>query len=415
MNIYEQKIIGGIAAGIITPTAAGLDAADFSDRDLGVVFNLARALEAEGADIDADILYSRSIETNAFFTAEDFRLMAASASSRSVCFDAVARIKADSLKSFLLERSAQIALDKAKSGAALLDDLKQIVSEAEKFYATGDNSFRSLTEIAPEVEALLRDLHAGVSYAVPTYFPSIDDKLTDGFSKGDLHVIVGQTGHGKSALALNFALNQAKNNHPVGFVSREMSSSENILRFLASESGVPRWQIRKDMFDSTFQTLLDALAELKHEKVYFDERTEDIETLLFEARRLKEEKLIDILYVDYLQLLTSKEKTDTRANEVQHISRELKKLAMSLKIPVVALVQFNNGIRNATVYDAMDYIRESGSIKQDASTIQYIQIEQTDAIKEFKDAKNTILKNRNGATFQPVELRYQGANFKFYE
>ena len=88
---------------------------------------------------------------------------------------------------------------------------------------------------------------------------------------------------------------------------------------------------------------------------------------------------------------------------------------MSLKIPIVALVQFNNAVMNASLFDVINHIRESGSIKQDASTIQYIQVEQTDKPTELKAAKNTIIKNRNGEIFTTVNLSYKGAEFKFYE
>jgi replicative DNA helicase len=416
MSIYEQKLIGGVASGMVKPSDLDLDFTDFSDKDLGAVFGLAKKLESDRIEIDIDVLNISIIEkTSLYYSDEDFRLMAKSAQSRSVVFDALQKVKGAALKSFLLTRSAEIALKENRTGTDLLDDLKNIVAEAEKNYSTSENSFQSIADLKGKVKALLTDLHKGISYAVPTYFPQIDDKLLDGFSKGDLHLIVGMTGAGKSSLALNYALNQAKHGHKVAIVSREMSEEENILRFLAAESGIGRFKMRKGMDKATYETLLDYLDRLIDKTLTIDTRTEDIETLSMEAMRMVESNNLEILYVDYLQLMSSKRTNDTRANEVQAISRELKKLAMSLNIPVVALVQFNNGVINASLFDVMNYIRESGSIKQDASTIQYVQVEQTEEVKEKKDAKMTVLKNRNGETFNPVQLIFKGAEFKFYE
>lgn len=417
MSLYETKIIGGVTAGIVLPSALGLEAADFSDEDLGHVFRVAAAIERDGAKCDPDLVASRLAEIGdiAFYSASDFRQMAAAAQSASVVHRAAEKVKAVALKSYILQRSSEIGLDKAKSGAALLDELKRLVAYCESEFSTSENAFVMLDEIAPKVEAVYDDLHRGVSYAVPTGFAGIDRMLGDGFSKGDLHVIVGMTGHGKSALALNYALHQARAGRLVGIVSREMSDIENVIRLQAADAGIPRWHIRSEMFDNTRELLRGHLASFRSLPLAFDTRSDDIETIRVETLKMVETKGMEVLYVDYLQLLTSKNVKDTRALEVQTISRELKKLAMETGIPVVALCQFNNGVTNATMYDAANYIRESGSIKQDASTIQYIQVEHTDQPVDEKDAKLTILKNRNGETFRPIGLRFRGAEFRFSE
>lgn len=421
MRTFEQKIIGGVVAGTVKPSSVNLDGVDFEDAELGTALTVAKQMETEGVAIDADILQSRLSEKDfGFLSAKDFRLMAQTAQSASIVFDAIDKVKSSALKTFLLSQTANLALQEKSSGAEILDKLKNLVNQADKFYRSSENNFVFLKEIAPKVKAVYQDLYSGISYAVPTYFPLIDAKLLDGFSKGDLHLIVGMTGAGKSALALNFALNQAKNNHVVGVVSREMSDIENVMRLQAADAEIPRWQIKKEMFPGTFDRLNAHLDHFSDLPIAFNTRTEDVQTLRNETILMVENHGLEILYVDYLQLMASTENADTRANEVQTISRELKKLAMELKIPIVALCQFNNGVMNASLFDVMNYIRESGSIKQDASTIQYIQVEQVEhragvPSPEFKDAKNTILKNRNGETFNPVDLRFKGAEFQFYE
>lgn len=412
----QQLIIGGILAKRITAAAASLDPSDFADEELGRAFAVLRDAENESLELDAPALHRRLVGNEmAWITESDFARMATAAVSSALVFDAVTRVKAESLKSYLLAKAANLALDAERPAAHLLDEWRKALAHAESFYATADNSFQFISEIVPRVRAVYDDLHAGRSYAVATYMPLTDHLLGDGYSKGDLHVIVGQTGAGKSSIALNHALNQAKRGHTVGIVSREMSDIENVMRLQAADAGIPRWQMRKDMFDMTYRNLVDNLPTLAELPIAFDTRTNDVETLAFNVAQMVEKHNLEILYVDYLQLLSSKTANDTRAGEVQAISRKLKTLAMDTKIPVVALCQFNNGVINASLFDVMNFIRESGSIKQDATTIAYIQVEQTEERKEIKEAKYTVLKNRNGEAFASVELSFNGAQFSFRE
>jgi replicative DNA helicase len=118
--------------------------------------------------------------------------------------------------------------------------------------------------------------------------------------------------------------------------------------------------------------------------------------------------------VDYLQLMKA-DVSDNRAQEVSAISRGLKEIAMTYHIPVIAICQFNRGAVNASLFDIMSYLKESSGIEQDASTILYVQVEKTEDRKQIRDAKLTILKNRNGATFASIPLNYRGEIFTFYE
>lgn len=414
MDIYERKIIGGIANGLIKPSMLPVSATHFEDEELSQVIDVATALELEGVEIDPEILASRMIEQDGFYSARDFALMGASVNSLSVIFDAVDKLKGRTLKTFLTDKVSNLVISD-RTGAEMLDVLRRVVLDAEKSFSSSENSFVFLREITEKLKAVYTDMRDGVAYAVPTGFDGIDAKLLDGYSKGDLHLIVGMTGAGKSALALNHAMNQAKTGIVVGAVSREMSDIENTIRLQCSATKTERYKIRRYMDKDVYDTLIDHLDALGEFPIAFDTQTEDIETLRPRVARMIEQHNMGILYVDYLQLMSSKAVQDTRANEVQTISRELKKLAMEFHIPVVALCQFNNGVINASLFDVMNYIRESGSIKQDASTIQYIQIEHTDQPVNIREAKDTVLKNRNGETFVPVNLMYHGPIFQFYE
>lgn len=415
MNLHEKRIIGGIVKGVVRPSEIDLASSDFETADLGLCITHAQALESEGRKIDAELLQSRLSDTDSFYTAEDFKLMAAAVGSASVVWESVDRVKSSALKALILRETATIALMDDKPSSELLERVKAIVTKAEDRYRSSENGFVFVSEILPELKGVYDDLLSGVSYSVPSYFSSIDDLIGDGFSRGDEHIIVGFTGSGKSALALAFVLRQAREGVCVGVVSREMSKLENMMRVQANDAQIPRWQMRKGMRDFTHRNLTAHLDKLSDLPIAINTQTSDVESLRPQVKRMVEGYGMQILYVDYLQLLTSKKGQATRAGEVQAISRTLKEIAMENKIPVISLCQFNRGAAQASIYDILGHLKESSGIEQDASTILYIQIEKTEEKKRVKDAKLTVLKNRNGATFASVDLLYTGETFSFNE
>lgn len=414
-EVYEKKVIGGIVSGAVSPSGLGLDGADFSDPELAGVFRIARQLESEKVPLDAGILAQRVAQADiGYYTEADFELMARSARSASVAIDAAERIRAVAMKGFLLERLASLAGETKKSGPGLLESVRMLLADAERDYARAENNFVFLKDLKPKLEAVYGDLHAGVSYAVPSYFPQMDQAIGDGFSKGDLHIICGFTGQGKSALALNCARFQAQRGHVVGVVSREMSDIENVIRLQSSDLQLPRWRIRKEMFDLTHQDLVNHLEKFAELPIAFDTVTDDVEILRPQVRRMVEQHGMEVLYVDYLQLMSSSSNR-TRAEEVASVSRTLKLIAMECRIPVVALCQFNRGAVQASVFDLLSYLKESSGIEQDASTITYVTFEKSDSPSEYRDGRVVVLKNRNGASFATVPVRYKGETFTFYE
>ena len=414
-TVYEKKVIGGLIKGYVPPSSISLYPTDFENEELGQCLALARDLETAGKPIDAEILTLRLYGTESgFMSVEDLRLMAQSVESSSVVYEAVDRIKAASLRTRLLAETASLALKDGNTGHELLRDLKKIVDGAERFN-TSENSFVYLADLEETQKALVADLHAGLDYSVSTGFKNYDGLLGDGFSRGDEHIIVGFTGAGKSALALNCALNQAINGTVVGIVSREMSDTENYNRLLANVLNIPRYSIRKGMSDFTRRDLDEGITKASGLRIAFDTATTKVEDLRPKVTQMVERDGMAILYVDYLQLMTSANKTGSRADEVQTISRTLKIIAMENKIPVVSLCQFNRGAMNATLFDILGHLKESSGIEQDASTISYVQVERTEKAKQMKEAKVTILKNRNGATFQSAMFDYDGPVFRFTE
>lgn len=409
MNLYEKKVIGGVLSGAIKAEQVALHAGDWSE--LGEVFTALKQIEAEKLPPSPELLASRLAASESFYTSKDFDLMAKSAQSASVAFEAIEKIKANALQTFLTAKLSDLATDEKKTGAEMLDALKEIIARADRNYKTSENNFVWLKDIAPKLEAVYSDLHNGVTYAVSTGFDRLDSEILDGFSKGDLHIIAGMTGNGKSALALQCARAQAERGIIVGAVSREMSDIENAMRLQCGMQAIPRWQIRSQMFDTTYEDLLKGIERLAKLPIAFDVRTEDVTNLRIQARRMVEQYEMKILYVDYLQLV--RDRKESRAEEVAAVSRTLKLVAMENNIPVVALSQFNRSAMNASKFDLLSHLKESSGIEQDASTIVLVQLEQTEQPTDSKAASLTILKNRNGATFKPIDLRYNGPTFTF--
>lgn len=415
MNYYETTVIGGIVNGSVKPSEISLSPSDFQETDLGAMLTVARDMEAKGEPVSAETLYIRFAETNGgWISAQMLHGYGSKATSSSVAL-AVSKIQERALGELLRAKAEQM-LDGDMSGGKLLDLFRAAVREGESQYATVGNDFEWTADTAAQQIALYEDLHFGKTVAVPSGFSAYDRHLLDGFSKGDLHIVVGVTGAGKSAFALNCALHQAKAGYTVGYVSREMSTAENLMRIQSADAQIPRWKIKKNLDRGLLDDLTENLESLKPLKLVFNTKTTDVESLRLQSKSLAETKGLDILYVDYLQLMKSATKHTSRANEVQMISRTLKELAMELNIPVVSLCQFNRGATGAAITEVMFYLKESSGIEQDASTITVLQTEkQEERSNGLPDAKAVIVKNRNGATFHAMNFKFDGETFRFLE
>ena len=416
LGVFEKKIIGGILSGAVKAETIDLTPHDLPE--LGIALTVCRELEAKGIKPDPESVYANIIERNpdeCFFSVNDYRLFAESAQSGAVVFESIDRIKANSLRTYLTQKIASLATDESQTGASLLDELKSIIATADSKYRSSENNFLLMSEIVPKLEAVYKDFYSGVSYAVPTGFPILDDLLLDGFAKGDLHIVVGLTGAGKSAFALNCARYQASAGYFVGIVSREMSDVENLMRLQSSQQQIPRWQMKRGVYESTYRQLCDGFEQLRQLPIAFDVRTSDIGGLRMQVKRMVEQYEMKILYVDYLQLVGVSKTRGSRAEDVAAVSRGMKEIAMENNIPVFALSQFNRGAINADVMDLLGHLKESSGIEQDASTVTYIQVDNSDVSAKRKQAKLYVLKNRNGMTFKPVYYDYHGEVFTFTE
>ena len=232
------------------------------------------------------------------------------------------------------------------------------------------------------------------------------DSYTSGFQNSELIIIAGRPGMGKTSLALNLAQHMAiKEKIPVGIFSLEMSSDQLVIRLLCSEARVDSNKLRTGYLKSTEYAELALVAGyLAEAPIFIDDSaaTSTVE-LRAKARRLKSEAGVGMIMVDYLQLVSVKERMENRQQQISLISRSLKALAKELDIPVIAMSQLSRAVesRSGDKRPLLSDLRESGSIEQDADVVMFLYRPE---VYEGEDSENAgtaeliIGKQRNGPT-----------------
>jgi replicative DNA helicase len=237
---------------------------------------------------------------------------------------------------------------------------------------------------------------------ISTGFKDLDD-LLGGFQKSDLVILAARPSVGKTSLALDMMRHAALvEGKTVAFFSLEMSKTQIMDRLLGMQSGIPFWEIRTGrLSDKKFVKLADTMGELADGNIFIDDQAgQHINALRTKARRLALEKGLDIIFVDYLQLMHGNSK-ESRTLEVGEISQGLKNIAKELEIPVVALSQLSRAIeQRQSRRPQLSDLRESGSIEQDADVVMFIDREEVwDPETENKGVGELIVaKHRNGPT-----------------
>lgn len=252
---------------------------------------------------------------------------------------------------------------------------------------------------------------------VPTGFPDLDEK-TSGFQPSDLILIAARPSMGKTAFALNIAQNAAiRHKVPVAIFSLEMSKEQLVQRMLCSESQVDSHKLRTGRLDEDdWPRLAQAMGPLSDAPIFIDD-TPGISSLEVraKARRLKAEKGLGLIVIDYLQLMSGRRNSENRQQEISEISRSLKALARELSVPVVALSQLSRAPEmRADHRPILSDLRESGSQEQDSDLVAFLY--RDDYYDSESDKKNIaeviIAKQRNGPT-GTIELAWLAKFTKF--
>lgn len=295
------------------------------------------------------------------------------------------------------------------------EDLNTIVENAEKSILEV-NSGRMVKEIKPIQEVLVKAQqeleflakNGGDVTGVPTGFYDLD-KRTTGFHGNELIIIAGRPGMGKSALAINMATNMAVNyKKSVALFNLEMGSTQIVNRMLSSLGQINSQKLRTGKLDHTdWKKYNETLSLLADTKFYIDDTPGiTVSEIRSKCRRLKNsDKGLDCIIIDYLQLISSSNKySGQRTNEVSEISRDLKKLAMELEVPVIALAQLSRGVeQREDKRPLMSDLKESGSIEQDADIVMFLYCDDYYKFKskdrpQLSPTELIISKHRSGGT-----------------
>lgn len=314
---------------------------------------------------------------------------------------------------------SEAAYDEARDTMEVLDEAEKSIyaignaTASHKFTAIGDK----VHEAWDRIEALSKR-EDGIR-GVPSGFHALDNLLS-GFHPSDLVILAARPSMGKTSLALDIARNAAvRHNVPVGIFSLEMSSEQLIDRMLAAESFVNSWALRTGQVktEEDFSRIRDALESLSKAPIYIDDKPgNNILAMRAVARRLKRERGIGMIVVDYLQLMspTSSKNSDNVVQQVTEISRSLKGLARELNVPVIALSQLSRAVEQRGGKPRLSDLRDSGSIEQDADIVMFIHREdkRNPDTAQANIAEVLIEKHRNGPTGS-VELYFDDKRASF--
>ncbi|MBN3524277.1 replicative DNA helicase [Paenibacillus apiarius] len=314
-------------------------------------------------------------------------------------------IEEKSMMRRLIRTATQIVSEGYTGG----DDVSGLLSDAERRILEISNRRSSsgfiaikdvLMEVYEKVEEL--NLQQGITTGIPSGFPDLD-KMTSGFQRNDLIIVAARPSVGKTAFALNIAQNVGvRAKETVAIFSLEMSAAQLVQRMVCAESNVDAGRLRTGQLeDDDWEKLTMSIGALSEAEIYIDDTPGvTVADIRAKCRRLKKERGLGMILIDYLQLIHGRGKAgDNRQQEVSEISRTLKMIARELEVPVIALSQLSRGVeQRQDKRPMMSDLRESGSIEQDADIVAFLY--RDDYYNQDTEKKNIIeiiiAKQRNG-------------------
>ena len=324
------------------------------------------------------------------------------------------------IKRELIRMSAEIITEAFDETKDVFDVLNN--AEGELFGIAENNMSKAVSDMQSVIGEAIEEIEKaaqntdGIS-GIPTGFYALD-KLTAGWQRSDMIVIAARPAMGKTAFVLSMARNTAVDHgQGVAFFSLEMSSVQLVKRLISSETRIPAEKLRKgDLADHEFQQLHSRIAKLSKAPIYIDDTPGlSIFDLRAKCRRLKLQHDIQLVIIDYLQLMTAGTKGQgNREQEISSISRSIKEIAKELNIPIIALSQLSRSVeqRGGDKKPILSDLRESGAIEQDADIVSFIYRPEYYGLLQDEDGNSNsgigeiiIAKHRNGG-LDNVRLRF---------
>jgi len=297
-------------------------------------------------------------------------------------------------------------------------------AQAEVYAVTGGAEAEDFVPLTAAVTTAIDEIEAakgrdGMMTGVPTGFAELDE-LTNGLHPGQLIIVAARPALGKSTLALDFARAASiKHDLPSIIFSLEMGRSEIAMRLLSAETAIPLQNMRKGTIDTRdWTTIASTRGRINDAPLFIDDSPNmTLVEIRAKCRRLKQRVGLKMVIIDYLQLMTSGKRVESRQQEVSEFSRALKLLAKELQVPVIALSQLNRGPeQRSDKMPALSDLRESGSLEQDADVV--ILLHRESAYEKDNpragEADFIVAKHRNGPT-RTVTVAFQGHFSRFVD
>lgn len=434
-NEAEQAILGAM---MIYPNVAsivydqGLVAKDFYLDIHQRIFSAMMDISESGKPIDVTTLVSRLQDTdqlNLVGGADYIIKLSDTAISSANSTYYIEIIKSRAHLRRLIETAELIAED----GFDTASDLDEVMDKAERDIlnvtrsrrATDFKSSRDVLSVVMQELIRLRSSDNHVT-GIKTGYNDLD-RITNGFQRGDLIILAARPAMGKTAFALNLALNASfYNAGAIAIFSLEMPAEALMKRILSAKSSVESNKLRSgNILDDEFNKLNESANELMATKLFVDDSSNiKISEIFSKCRKLRSEHGLDMVVVDYLQLISGSGRSggDNRQQEISEISRSLKGLAREMECPVIALSQLSRSVESRPdKHPMLSDLRESGAIEQDADIVMFLyrdeyynKEENDDTPANATDTTDVdIAKHRNGATAR-IQLAFQKSISAFF-
>lgn len=402
----ERAFLGAVLNGETKASDHDLKAADFGDSFLREVFSACVQLELQGKTADL-------VTVSDVSSLDAVMLVDLATETRPDV--ALAKQHAENIRSMAqrrrltetLVRAAQATQDACRPLDDVIARLRAYLDRAGAQSASGDtvSGLDAIVDFSAWLESKELDT------AIPTSLPRLDLQLGGGLKAGRFYVIGARPGVGKSALMGNMAVHAICKGCKVLYVSLEMDAREIVTRMIASVSGVSIGKMEGKMLsDDESVRIVESYALMPGNNFRFSTMARTPEAVRRAALKMRAGEGLDVVFVDYLQLLRADEKTSSRVEAVGEISRSLKLLAMELGIPVVTAAQLNRVSANTGAAPKLSDLRESGSIEQDADVVLLLHAKDESFGVRQVDLK--VAKNRQG-TCGKTSLIFDGSTMRF--
>ncbi|MBQ0035975.1 MAG: replicative DNA helicase [Firmicutes bacterium] len=332
-------------------------------------------------------------------------------------------IKNKSLARQIIKVGEEISNDALKSETNV-DDMLQTAedkilnvtrSRTDNDFISGNQLFEETLKHVEQIQEL------GQSTGVRSLYADLD-RYTNGFQKGDLIILAARPSMGKTALALNFAVNSASvSQGAIAIFSLEMPAEQVATRILSCKSKVEIQKIRTgQLSDADWSKLNEASQELRRQKFYIDDTPGiKVSDMFAKARKLSQDHGLSLIVVDYIQLISANSKSESRQQEVSEISRRLKAMARELSTPVIALSQLSRSVESRQdKHPMLSDLRESGALEQDADIVMFLYRDayynrEANDSQTREDVDLSLAKHRNGPTGN-IKLAFEKDINAFY-